>query len=154
MENKESPRAEDFMRQALAMAREAAARGEVPVGAVVVRENMVIGKGFNQTETTGDPTAHAEIMAIRQAAATLGDWRLSGCTLFSTLEPCPMCFGAAGQARVQAVVFGAFEPPSGAQNRHADEEGPPCYGGLLEEEASALLREAFKKRRIALQTSQ
>ncbi len=105
---------ESFMRQALRQAEQAAAVGEVPVGAVIVRDNKVIAAAHNQREQLHDPTAHAEMIAITQAAAELQDWRLEGCSLYVTLEPCPMCAGAILQARLPVVVFGATDPKAGA----------------------------------------
>lgn len=105
---------ERWMRLALDEARAAAAEDEVPVGAVVVAAGRVVGSGHNQREQLADPTAHAEMIAITQAAAALGSWRLEGCTLYVTLEPCPMCAGAILQARVPQVVWGAADPKAGA----------------------------------------
>lgn len=104
----------DFMRQALALADAAAAAGEVPVGAVVVVEGQVVGRGHNQPISTHDPTAHAEIAALRDAARALENYRLSGATLYVTVEPCLMCVGAAIHARVSTIVYGASEPRAGA----------------------------------------
>lgn len=101
------------MDQALALARDAASMGEVPVGAVVVRDGRVIGTGFNRREADQDPTAHAELLAIRQAAQHIGDWRLQGCTLYVTLEPCAMCTGAMVLARVDRCVYGCADPKGG-----------------------------------------
>ncbi|MGI8491156.1 MAG: tRNA adenosine(34) deaminase TadA [Acidimicrobiales bacterium] len=105
---------DEAMRAALDQARAAGLRGEVPVGAVVVHEGRMISAAGNGREATGDPTAHAEILALRQAAAALGTWRLTGTTVFSTLEPCPMCAGALVAARVSRLVFGADDPKAGA----------------------------------------
>ena len=99
---------------ALVEAKAAAAEGEVPVGAVVMRGEQVVGCGHNRTQTACDPTAHAELLAIRSAAARLGSWRLEGCTLYATLEPCAMCAGAAVLARIPALVYGADDPKAGA----------------------------------------
>lgn len=107
---------ERFMRMALAEAQQALAEEEVPVGAVIVRGSRVIASAHNQRETLKDPTAHAEMIAITQAAESLGDWRLEGCTLYVTLEPCIMCSGAILQARVPIVVYGATDPKAGAVN--------------------------------------
>src|SRR6185369_1156407 len=104
----------DFLRQALALAQEAARLGEVPVGAVVVKDGEVIGRGANRPISSADPTAHAEIVALREAAAGLGNYRLAGCELFVTLEPCAMCVGAMLHARLARVVFGARDPKTGA----------------------------------------
>ena len=103
-----------FMDEALALAREAASAGEVPVGAVVVRDGYIIGRGFDVREGQHDPVAHAEVLAIREAAARLRSWRLVGCTLYVTLEPCTMCMGAVLNARLACVVYGASSPKSGA----------------------------------------
>src|SRR5438270_13941582 len=104
----------EAMRQALALAVEAAGLGEVPVGALVVRSGRVVGQAFNLRETLDDPTAHAERLALTLAGRSLGTWRLDGCTLYVTLEPCPMCAGALVQARVERVVYGARDPKAGA----------------------------------------
>ena len=105
---------EVFMQQALALAQEAASLGEVPVGAVAVFEGRVVGTGYNRREIDRDPLAHAEVLALNQAARTLGCWRLSGVTLYVTLEPCAMCAGAMVQARVSRLVFGTLDPKAGA----------------------------------------
>ena len=105
---------ERFMREALALAQQATATGEVPVGAVVVKENIIIGRGYNQPITARDPSAHAEIIAMRDAAAKLGNYRLIDCDLYVTLEPCAMCAGAIMQARLRRVIFGAADPKTGA----------------------------------------
>jgi tRNA(adenine34) deaminase len=105
---------ERFMRMALDLARSAGDDGEVPVGAVVTHDGQVIGRGANARETTGDPTAHAELVALRQAAAALGRWRLTGTTLYVTLEPCPMCAGGLVAARLERLVFATPDPKSGA----------------------------------------
>ena len=105
---------ETWMRAALALAERAAAQGEVPVGCVIVRDGAIVGSGHNLREGDRDPTAHAEMIAIRAAAATLGDHRLGGCTAYVTLEPCPMCAGALVHARVDRVVYGAADPKAGA----------------------------------------
>lgn len=102
-----------WMTEALAEARRAAAIGEVPIGAVVVREGEVLGRGYNRREIDGDPLAHAEILAIRQAAGAMGGWRLTGCTMYVTLEPCPMCAGALVASRVERLVYGAADPKAG-----------------------------------------
>jgi tRNA(adenine34) deaminase len=145
---------ETYMSLALELAREAAACGEVPVGAVVVDgAGRVIGRGRNRREESGDATAHAELEAIRQACAALGDWRLSGCTLFVTLEPCPMCTGAIINARIPTVVFGAREALSGSCGSVIDlfseryGHRPAVYPGVLREECAALLRDFFRDKR-------
>lgn len=106
---------EEYMEKALALAEKAYALGEIPVGALVVDpEGKIIGEGYNLRETTGSPTAHAEVLAIEQAAKSLGKWRLTDCTLYVTLEPCPMCAGAAMNARLKRIVYGAFDDKNGA----------------------------------------
>lgn len=144
---------EFFMDQALELARQAAALGEIPVGALVVKEGKILGRGFNRRETDADATAHAEMLAIRQACQTLGNWRLAGCTLFVTLEPCPMCTGAILQSRLSQVVFGAFDPRAGccgsllALTEEDFECHPALYGGVKEQECLALLQSFFARRR-------
>jgi tRNA(adenine34) deaminase len=145
---------EYFMKQALRLAEEAYAQQEVPVGAVVVHEDRVIGKGFNQRQTLNDPTAHAEILAITAASSALGDWRLTGCTLYVTLEPCVMCAGAIVLARLDRVVYAAADPKAGAVenlyqilsdprlNHH-----PQLKSGILAEEAGLLLTSFFREQR-------
>ena len=142
------------MDMALALAREAAEQGEVPVGCVVSdREGRIIGRGRNRREQAGDATAHAELEAIREACAALGDWRLEGCTLTVTLEPCPMCAGAIINARIPTVVYGAREPVSGSCGSVIDlfferyGHRPRVYGGIREDECSALLRDFFTNKR-------
>lgn len=144
----------DPMRRALQLAHEAAAQGEVPVGAVVVKDGSVVGEGHNLTRTRHDPTAHAEMVAIRAAAETLGDERLSGCDLYVTLEPCPMCAGAISHARVARLYYGASDPKGGAVEHGARVfQQPQClhkpeiYSGLGESEAAELLRGFFAERR-------
>jgi len=145
---------EFFMREALALAREAGVAGEVPVGAVVVRAGEIIGRGFNQPILAHDPTAHAEIMALRDAARSLGNYRLPGCTLYVTLEPCAMCSGAIFHARLARVVFGAADPKTGAAGSVVDLYGEPrlnhhaeIVGGVLAEECGELLSSFFAARR-------
>ena len=139
---------------ALAEARKAAAAGEVPVGAVVVIEGRVVGAGFNQPISSHDPTAHAEIVAMRQAAQAVGNYRLTGATVYVTVEPCMMCVGAMVHARIAAVIYGAAEPKAGAlvsaQRAH---EAPglnhrlEVRGGVCEDECRVLMQEFFKERR-------
>ena len=145
---------EAYMREALALAREAAGAGEVPVGCVVAGpDGAVIGRGRNRREENADATAHAEVEAIRQACAALGTWRLEGCSLFVTLEPCPMCTGAIINARIPTLVFGARESQSGScgsvidrfQERYGHR--PAVYGGVLAEDCAALLRSFFQDKR-------
>ena len=145
---------ESYMSLALALAREAYACGEVPVGAVVVGpDGAVIGRGRNRRQESGDATAHAEIEAIREACRTLGGWRLEGCTLYVTLEPCPMCAGAVINARIPTVVFGARESLSGSCGSVIDlfferfGHRPAVYPGVLGAECAALLRSFFQDRR-------
>jgi tRNA(adenine34) deaminase len=140
---------ERFMHQALGLAEEAAALGEVPVGAVAVLDGAVVGRGFNRRETSRDPFAHAELIALSQAAAALGRWRLSGVSLVVTLEPCSLCVGAALQARVDRVVFGAPSPKAGALGGLFDLNALPhnhrleVRRGVLEAECSARLKRFF-----------
>ena len=143
-----------FMSEAVSLAEEAARLGEVPVGAVVVKEGRIIGRGANRPISSADPTAHAEIVAMREAAAALGNYRLIGCDLFVTLEPCAMCVGAMLHARIARVVYGARDPKTGAcgsvvdlpsvekLNHHATFEG-----GVLAEECGAMLKKFFAERR-------
>ncbi len=144
-----------FMAEALALARFAARKGEVPVGAVLVLDGEVIGRGWNQPITTSDPTAHAEIVAVRDAARAVGNYRLPGTTLYVTLEPCAMCAGALVHARVQRVVFGALDPKGGAAGSVFDllpsderfNHRVAVDGGVLAEEGGELLRAFFGARR-------
>lgn len=145
---------ERFMRQALDEARAAARAGEVPVGAIVVKDGRIIGRGHNQRETLNDPTAHAEMIAITAAAGFLESWRLEGCTLYVTLEPCAMCAGAIVLARLPALVIGALDPKAGACGSVLDIVREPRLNhrvtpefGLMAEEAGDLLREFFRARR-------
>ena len=142
------------MRRALDLARAAELAGEVPIGAVVTLDGRIVGEGENRNRRDCDPTAHAEIVALRAAAERLGDFRLTGCDLWVTLEPCPMCAGAISHARIARLYYGAADPKGGAV-----EQGPrlftqpqclhrpEVYGGLGEAEASALLRDFFLARR-------
>jgi tRNA(adenine34) deaminase len=144
----------EFMRRALRLAERAREAGEVPVGAVLVLEGEVAGEGYNAPISTADPSAHAEIRALRDAAARTGNYRLPGSTLYVTLEPCAMCVGAMFHARVARVVFGAGDPKTGAAGSVIDLFAEPrlnhhaqVQGGVLAEECSALLREFFVHRR-------
>ncbi|MBI3070927.1 MAG: tRNA adenosine(34) deaminase TadA [Deltaproteobacteria bacterium] len=144
-----------FMRLALRLARRAATRGEVPVGAVVVRDGAVVGRGSNRRERANDPTGHAEILALRQAARAIGDWRLAGTTLYVTLEPCVMCAGAIVNARVPRVVYGCRDPKGGAVDSLYDimrdrrlNHRVDVENGILERECSIMLREFFQRLRI------
>ena len=145
---------EHYMSLALELAREAYAHGEVPVGGVVVGpDGEILGRGRNRRQESGDATAHAEIEAIREACAVLGDWRLEGCTLYVTLEPCPMCAGAVINARVPVVVFGAREALSGSCGSVIDlfyerfGHRPQVYAGVLEADCAALLKAFFQAKR-------
>ena len=149
------PQDVDAVRRALDEARSAGAAGEVPIGAVVVAASgEVVGVGRNEREATHDPTAHAEVVALRSAAASLGTWRLDGCTLAVTLEPCPMCAGAAWLSRVDRVVFGAWNEEYGAAGSLWDvlrdgrlNHRPEVVSGVLAEECRALLADFFAARR-------
>src|SRR5919202_6398966 len=142
------------MRAALDAAREALVAGEVPVGAAIVRGGELLASAGNRTVRDQDPTAHAEMLAIRATAARLGTWRLAGCTLLVTLEPCAMCAGAIVLARLDRVVFGAWDDKAGMAGSVADllrhprlNHRPEVVGGVREEECAALLRESFRARR-------
>jgi tRNA(adenine34) deaminase len=139
---------------ALVEARAAGARGEVPVGCVIVRDGAVVARAGNRTLADRDPTAHAEIIAIRAAAASLGSERLEGCDLYVTLEPCAMCAGAVAFARIRRLYYGAADPKGGAVDNGVKffaspscHHRPEVYGGLAEAEAGALLKEFFRERR-------
>ena len=145
---------ERWMWAALEQARRAEQIEEVPIGAVIVHQDEIIGEGYNQRETLRDPTAHAEMIAITQAAQALGDWRLSGCTLYVTLEPCPMCAGAIVQARIPRVIFGTTDPKAGActtlyQITDDARLNHRCtvLGGVLQEECKGLLQQFFVQQR-------
>jgi tRNA(adenine34) deaminase len=147
---------ETFMREALSLAREAATAGEVPVGAVVVKDGEVVGQGHNRPVAGRDPTAHAEVIALRNAAERTGNYRLADCILYVTLEPCAMCAGAIMNARMRRVVYGAADPKSGACGSVVDlfAENRLNYhttvvGGVMAEEASKLLQDFFSARRRA-----
>jgi tRNA(adenine34) deaminase len=147
---------EQFMRQALTLAREAAVAGEVPIGAVVVKDGAVIGRGYNRPVSGSDPTAHAEIVALREAGAATGNYRLTGCSLYVTVEPCAMCAGAILHARIVRLVYGAADPKAGAcgsvmdlfadrrLNHHA-----AVSSGVLAAEAGKLLQDFFAARRTS-----
>jgi tRNA(adenine34) deaminase len=143
-----------FMAMALDEARAAGARGEVPVGCVIVRDGAVVARAGNRTLADRDPTAHAEIIAIRAAAASLGSERLDACDLYVTLEPCAMCAGAVAFARIRRLYYGAADPKGGAVDNGVKffaspscHHRPEVYGGLAEAEAGALLKEFFRERR-------
>lgn len=143
-----------YMQEALKLAAQAAVAGEVPVGAVVVKDGIIVGRGYNQPIAGTDPTAHAEIMAMRDAAKTLGNYRLTDCDLYVTLEPCVMCSGAIMHARIQRVIYGARDPKTGACGSAIDLFAQPhlnhhaeVNGGMLADQAVALLQEFFSRRR-------
>ncbi len=144
---------EEYMRRALELAGQAADEGEAPVGCVIVREGAVIAEGYNRRETDKDALAHAELIAISKACRRLGSWRLDGCELYVTLEPCPMCAGAVINSRVSHVIFGAADPKAGSCGSvlnlfdHRYNHTPLLTGGVLAEEASALLRYFFLRLR-------
>ena len=145
---------EEYMSLALALAKEAAQAGEVPVGCVIADgEGRVIGRGRNRREESGDATAHAEVEAIRQACAALGNWRLENCSIYVTLEPGPMCTGAIINSRIPTVVFGAREALSGSCGSVIDlfsenyGHRPAVFGGILAEDCAALLRDFFRGKR-------
>lgn len=147
---------EHYMREALSLAQQAEALGEVPVGAVVVKDGVVIGRGYNQPISAHDPTAHAEVVAMRDAAAMIGNYRLASCELYVTLEPCIMCVGAIMHARIERVIYGAADPKTGAcgsvvdlfahanLNHHAT-----VVSGVLADECAARLGTFFSQRRQA-----
>jgi len=143
-----------FMRAALEQARKAQAKGEVPVGAVVVKDGVIVGAGFNAPISGHDPTAHAEVLALRDAARKLGNYRLPDCELYVTLEPCVMCVGAILHARIARLVYGAADPKTGACGGVVDLFAEPrlnhhagVTAGVMEEECAALLRNFFSARR-------
>ena len=145
---------EQFMRRAIELAREAEAAGEVPVGAVIVRDGRIVGEGSNRPIGTRDPTAHAEMVALRAAASASESYRLTGTTLYVTLEPCAMCAGSMVHARVQRLVYGATDPRAGAAGSVFDIVRHPalnhridCVAGVLADECSIMLREFFAARR-------
>ena len=142
------------MRKALHLAEVALSKNEVPVGAIIVKDEKIIGRGYNQKEQLNDPTAHAEIIAITSAASTIGDWRLDGCTIYVTKEPCAMCSGAIINSRVSALVFGAYDEKKGCCGSLYQlcgdkrlESLTAVRGGIEEEQCSLLLKEFFKKKR-------
>ena len=144
----------ELMKEALLEARAALSEGEMPVGCVVARDGEIVARGRNEREKNGDPTAHAEVVAIRRAAEKLGSWRLTGCTLYVTLEPCPMCAGAISQARIERLVFGAYDPAMGCAGSVYRIPEDPAFGhfcrsegGVLREECEKLIKEFFDKAR-------
>lgn len=143
-----------YMKEAIKQAKKAAAIGEVPIGCVIVYQDKIIARGYNRRNTEGSTLAHAELVAIKKAAKKLGDWRLEGCTMYVTLEPCPMCAGAIVQARIPRVVIGALNPKAGCagsildlfqvrQFNHQVEKET----GIMEEECSIIMKEFFKELR-------
>ena len=143
-----------WMKEALQLAQRAADENEVPVGAVVVREGKIVGRGWNRSIGLHDPSAHAEIMAMREAGTALGNYRLKDCSLYVSLEPCMMCAGAMIHARLDRIVFGATDPKTGAAGGMFDllldpahNHAPGVEGGCLADECSALLRDFFRQRR-------
>ena len=149
----ETPMDSRYMEKALALAQKAGREGDIPVGCVIVKDGAVIGQGGNCREALGDATAHAEVEAIRQACQAVGNWRLNGCTLYVTLEPCPMCAGAIINARIDTVVYGAANAKAGCcgsvlslfQERF--QHHPAVYGGVLEAECRRVLGDFFQSKR-------
>lgn len=144
---------EKYMKEALRLAKKAAAMGEVPVGAVVVQDGRIIARGYNRREIDQNGLAHAELTAMQRACKKLNSWRLEGCTLYVTLEPCPMCTGAIINTRVERVVIGATDPKGGAMGgvtdllEHPWNHHPEVTKGVLEEECGGILKEFFKQLR-------
>jgi tRNA(adenine34) deaminase len=145
---------EDFMREALRQAQKANVAGEVPVGAVVVREGKIIGRAHNQVELLKDATAHAEMLALTQAEAAIGDWRLVDCAIYVTKEPCAMCAGAVVHTRIRRVIFGCADPSAGAAGSMVNLLQMPSFNhqceitsGVLQKESAAILQDFFRKRR-------
>ncbi len=145
---------EYWIKKALYLAEKAFQEGEVPVGALIVKNNNIIGQGYNQRETLNDPTAHAEIIAITAASNTLRDWRLIDCTLYVTKEPCPMCAGAVINSRIKNLIFGAYDDKKGCCGSLYQlcgdkrlESGTSVKGGVLESDCSMILKEFFASKR-------
>ena len=144
----------EMMEKALCLAQKAFLKDEVPVGAVVVKENKIIGEGYNRREELGNSLAHAEIVAINQACENLGSWRLDGCELYVTLEPCPMCAGAIVNSRIDTVVYGAYDDRAGCFGSVQDftdlpfNHKPNLVGGYMEKECRELLEVFFKGKRV------
>lgn len=144
-----------FMLRALELAKLSLDSDDVPVGAVIIKGGEIIGEGYNKREKDNDPTAHAEIIAIKEAAERLGSWHLEDCEIYVTLEPCPMCAGAIINSRIKRVVFGAYEPKSGSCSAESVvnlfnlpfNHTPEVYGGICEKECGELLTEFFKEKR-------
>lgn len=148
----------DFMKRALALAKEAADEGEAPIGAIIVRDSKIVSVGRNRREKDKNALGHAEIEAIDNACKTLGGWRLIGCTMYVTLEPCPMCAGAIINARIERVVFGAYDKKAGSCGSVTNlfelpyNHKPELIGGVLEEECSLALTEFFRDLRTSKQS--
>ena len=145
---------EKWMKKAIHQALRAETKDEVPIGCVIVKEDQIVARAYNQRETKQESTAHAEILAIEKACRKLGSWRLEGCTLYVTLEPCPMCAGAIIQSRIERVVYGAYDPKGGCAGTCTNlflvkgfNHYPSLSGGVLEQECSSLLKEFFKRKR-------
>ena len=143
---------EYYMKEALKAAQDAYDAGEVPIGAVIVHNGEIIGRGFNRRNTEGNPLCHAEIIAINEAAHFMGDWRIEECTMYVTVEPCPMCAGAIVQARIPRVVYGAKNPKAGCAGSVIDVLNEPKLNhqvdvteGVLKEECAAIMKEFFKR---------
>jgi tRNA(adenine34) deaminase len=152
----EPPDDENFMREALRQAKKAYDADEVPVGAVVVREGKIIGRAYNQVELLKDATAHAEMLALTQAEAAVGDWRLTDCDLYVTKEPCPMCAGALVHVRIRRVVFGCADPRAGAAGSVLNLLRLPSLNhqckitaGILQDECAEILQDFFRKKRAS-----
>ena len=150
----ESPTDEYFMREALRLAEKAAGRDEVPIGAVVVREGKIIARAYNQVELLKDATAHAEMLALTQAEAAVGDWRLTACDLYVTKEPCAMCAGALVHTRIRRVIFGCADPGAGAAGSIINLLQMPGFNhrcdiasGVLQDDCAVILQNFFRKRR-------
>ncbi|WP_129722906.1 tRNA adenosine(34) deaminase TadA [Xylanivirga thermophila] len=146
---------EDFMRQAIYEAQKAYSRDEVPIGAVVVKDGLVIGRGYNLRESHQDPTLHAEIIAIREASKNLKSWRLTGCSLYVTIEPCAMCAGAMIQSRLENLIFGAWDPKGGCVGSLYDlvtdnrfNHRVEVIQGILEDECRELMQNFFRQKRL------
>ena len=145
----------EYMKLALEQAEESLKSDDVPVGAVVVKDGKIIAEGYNRREKDNDPTAHAEIIAIKEAARVLGGWHLEDCELYVTLEPCPMCAGAIINSRIKRVVFGAYEPKSGSCSADSVvnlfnlpyNHTPEVYGGICEKKCANIITEFFKQKR-------
>jgi len=149
----------EFMREAIKEAQKALLLNEVPIGALIVKDHQIIARAHNLRQTTQSATAHAEILAIQEACKAVGSWRLDECTLYVTLEPCPMCAGAAIQSRIETVVFGAYDPKGGSFGTSIDlstikayNHHPVIYGGILENDCAMLLKDFFALKR-GLKTS-